>query len=679
MVLTKTADHLAPVNAGEQIGFTITLHNNGPGTATGAAINDPLPGGTSGTVTWSESPDSADCSIAGAAGSQLLTCGPKTLASGGEIAVHVVATTSAANCGVYNNTATFTTTNDGSGPASASESCQRPTMVLTKTADHLAPVNAGEQIGFTITLHNNGPGTATGAAINDPLPGGTSGTVTWSESPDSADCSIAGAAGSQLLTCGPKTLASGGEISVHVVATTSAANCGQYNNTATFTTTNDGTGTATASETCLRSDVLLIKTPDHQAPVNAGEQIGFTVTLLNNGLGTATGAAINDPLPGGTVGTVHWTLALSNDASCAIDGADGSQVLHCGPEFLASGAFITAHVVATTSAANCGQYNNTATFTTTNDGSGPASASETCQRPTMVLTKTADHLAPVNAGEQIGFTVTLHNNGPGTATGAAINDPLPGGTSGTVTWSESPDSADCSIAGAAGSQLLTCGPKTLASGEEIAVHVVATTSAANCGVYNNTATFTTTNDGSGPASASESCQRPNLVLSKTADHLAPVNAGEQIGFVVTLHNNGPGTATGAAINDPLPKGTVGTVDWSESPDSADCSISRCNRQRGAVLWPEDVAVGWGDLGARGRDDLGRQLRRLQQHRHLHHHQRRHGYRERAGDLPAVEPGADEDGGSSGAGERRRPDRVRGHVAQQRAGDGDRGGDQRSAA
>ena len=102
---------------------------------------------------------------------------------------------------------------------------------------------------------------------------------------------------------------------------------------------------------------------------------------------------------------------------------------------------------------------------------------------------------------QIGFTITLHNNGPGTATGAAINDPLPGGTVGTVTWSESPDNPDCSISGAAGSQVLTCGPKTLASGEEISVHVTATTSFANCGVYNNTATFTTTNDGTGDASA----------------------------------------------------------------------------------------------------------------------------------------------------------------------------------
>jgi uncharacterized repeat protein (TIGR01451 family) len=33
----------------------------------------------------------------------------------------------------------------------------------------------------------------------------------------------------------------------------------------------------------------------------------------------------------------------------------------------------------------------------------------------------------VNAGESIGFTVTVTNVGPGVATGVTINDPLPAG------------------------------------------------------------------------------------------------------------------------------------------------------------------------------------------------------------------------------------------------------------
>src|SRR5262249_13484931 len=158
----------------------------------------------------------------------------------------------------------------------------------------------------------------------------------------------------------------------------------------------------------------------------AGDQIGFVVTLSNAaGAGTATGVKLNSSVEGGGGTPLHWTLASSNDPSCAISGADGSQVLACGGssgESLARGGAITAHVVATTSAANCGTYNNTATFTSGNDGTNNASASEACLPPNLTITKAADHAAPVNAGDQIGFVVTLSNAaGAGTATGVKLN------------------------------------------------------------------------------------------------------------------------------------------------------------------------------------------------------------------------------------------------------------------
>ena len=57
---------------------------------------------------------------------------------------------------------------------------QCPNLSITKTADAVT-VDAGNTIGFTITLSNSsaaGTGTATGATINDPLPGGSG--VSWS-------------------------------------------------------------------------------------------------------------------------------------------------------------------------------------------------------------------------------------------------------------------------------------------------------------------------------------------------------------------------------------------------------------------------------------------------------------------------------------------------------------------
>jgi len=120
-----------------------------------------------------------------------------------------------------------------------------PNVSIVKTED-AATVNAGSNIGFTITVTNSGAADATGVTINDPLPGGSG--IDWAESPDNPDCSIGGSPPNETLTCGPVTLAAGGgSLSVHVESATTGASCGTYNNTATFTSTNAGTGSDDAS------------------------------------------------------------------------------------------------------------------------------------------------------------------------------------------------------------------------------------------------------------------------------------------------------------------------------------------------------------------------------------------------------------------------------------------------
>jgi uncharacterized repeat protein (TIGR01451 family) len=123
-----------------------------------------------------------------------------------------------------------------------------PELSITKVAD--APsVTAGSNIGFTITLTNSGDSDATDVAISDALPAGYG--VSWSIDSDSTDsCTIAGEAPSQALSCGPETLAGGSSIVLHVTSTTDPyGSCGTYNNTATYTSTNAGTGEDSDSET----------------------------------------------------------------------------------------------------------------------------------------------------------------------------------------------------------------------------------------------------------------------------------------------------------------------------------------------------------------------------------------------------------------------------------------------
>src|SRR5262249_13644511 len=153
-------------------------------------------------------------------------------------------------------------------------------------------------------------------------------------------------------------------------------------------------------------------TADH-GTVNAGENIGFTITVSNQGAGTATAVTLVDPLPVGA--DVNWSVspAYSGPGTCAVTGAVGSQSLNCSFGDLAPQASVSVHVTSTTTFNSCQQYNNTATAAATNESSPvQASASTTVQCPNLSITKVADK-SSVSAGQQIGFTITVHNAGPG--------------------------------------------------------------------------------------------------------------------------------------------------------------------------------------------------------------------------------------------------------------------------
>ncbi|TMK36025.1 MAG: DUF11 domain-containing protein [Actinobacteria bacterium] len=452
----------------------------------------------------------------------------------------------------------------------------QPNISVTKTADQ-GTINAGDTAAFTIVVTNNGPGTADNVTLNDPLPPG----VAWSIDPAVTGCSIS----SGTLSCTFATMDEGASKTIHVSGVTDVQDCGTLSNTATVAADNEGsdqtdnTDTATITVNC--PDLTITKTAD-AASVNAGSDIGFTVTLTNTGAGDATGVSINDALPGGT--GVDWSIDSNTPASsCSITGTAPTQTLSCGPATVASGGSITVHVTSHTTGGSCGTYDNTASFTSTNDGIGNDSASTTVNCPNLTITKTADN-ASVNAGSDIGFTVTLSNTGAGDATGVSINDPLPGGTG--VDWSidSNTPASSCSISGSAPTQTLSCGPATVASGGSITVHVTSHTASASCAAYDNTASFTTTNDGTGNASASTTVDCPDVFVTKTAD--APlVEGGDAIGFLITVGNNGPGTANGVTLTDTLP--TNGGLDWTidlidglapgaQPPCSIDAGVLSCN-------------------------------------------------------------------------------------------------------
>jgi uncharacterized repeat protein (TIGR01451 family) len=550
--VTKVAD-ASSVSAGTAIGYTITVANTGAGLATGVTLTDTLPANNG--LTWAESPDNPNCGISNG----VLTCNSGTLAGGGASAsVHISSPTTSGTCGTVSNTASATSTNGGSansGTATAiAVNC--PSLSVTKVAD-AGSVSAGTAIGYTITVTNNGAGSATSVTLTDTLPANNG--LTWAESPDNPNCGISNG----VLTCNFGTLAGGGaSASVHISSPTTSGTCGTVSNTASATSTNGGSansGTATAIAVNCPS-LSVAKTADASS-VSAGTAIGYLITVTNNGPGTATGVTLSDTLPANS--GLSWT---ENSNNCSI--ANGA--LSCSFGTLGSGASASVHIDSPTTSATCGTVANSALANATNVAQGasvgPVSITVNC--PNLIVTKTAD-AASASAGTAIGYTITVTNNGTGAATGVMLTDTLP--TNGGLTWTESPDNPNCNI----GSGVLTCNFGTLAGGGASAsVHISSPTSAATCAQpVSNTASATATNLAApvftaAPVVITVNC--PNVVITKVADATS-ASAGDTIGYTITVTNNGAGAADTVTVTDTLP--TNAGLSWTESPDNPNCAIA----------------------------------------------------------------------------------------------------------
>ena len=162
-----------------------------------------------------------------------------------------------------------------------------PLLAITKTADAASVAN-GSPIGFRVTVTNTGSGAATGLSVNDPLPGGSG--ISWSidAGTSSAGWSISGSPPSQILSHPSASLAGNSNTTVHVISATTSQSCGTYNNTATYTSGNGGSGSssqASTAVTCANGPVAALTTSSSCSAFTAGpvplSVVNYTVKSLN--------------------------------------------------------------------------------------------------------------------------------------------------------------------------------------------------------------------------------------------------------------------------------------------------------------------------------------------------------------------------------------------------------------
>lgn len=527
--ITKMVSNPTP-NQNSNVTFTITVSDAaGASPATGVTVSDLLPAG----LTFV-----SDTAGQGTYNSSTGVWNVGNLASGGSSTLTVIATVTGS--GTITNTATVTGSDevDNSPPSALTASAtvapvQPADLQIVKTVNNATP-NVGQNVTFTLTLTDLGPGPGTNIVTTDLLPAGLT-YVSSTASQGSYNSSTG------LWTVG--NLADDANATLQITATVITP--GTKTNTATITSegepdTNPNNNTSTVTVTPQQADLAITKTVNNATP-NVGQDVTFSLLVTNLGPNNATNAVITDKLPAG--------LTFVSDTASEGSYNPTTGVWTAGTVGTGTVTPVTLTIVA--QVATPGAKTNTATVTADqydpNLSNNTSSATVTPQESDLVLTKTVDDSTP-SVGQNVTFTVTVSNSGVNTATNVVTTDSLPAGLT-FVSDTATQGSYD------AGTGIWTIG--TLPVGTPVTLTVVA--NVATQGTKVNTATVTSDqydpniNNNTGTATVTPQAE-VDLTLTKSVDNPAP-NVGDAVVFTITVSNAvGEATATGLQLSDLLPAG-----------------------------------------------------------------------------------------------------------------------------
>ena len=514
--IVKTLVTSGPFSAGQSISYTLLVANAGPSTATSIQVTD--------------TPTNLTITNVSGSGCAALPCTIASLASGANTTINVTATINAA--GAFDNTATATpaesdpNTNDNTDSAgNGGTAAASADVSIVKTLTTSGPFSVGQSVTYTLVVANAGPSTATSVQVTD--------------TPTNLTITNVSGSGCAALPCTIPSLASGANTTITVTATINAA--GAFDNSATATpaesdpnlaNNTDNTGNAGSAGTS--ADVSLVKTLTTAGPFTAGQSVSYTLLIANAGPSTATSIQVTDT-------PINLTITNVSGSGCV--------ALPCTIASLASGVNTTINVTATINAA--GAFDNSATATplefdpnTSNNTDSTANGGTATASADVSLIKTLVTAGPFSAGQSLTYTLLIANAGPSTATSIQVTD--------------TPANLTITNVSGSGCAALPCTIPSLASGANTTINVTATINAN--GVFDNSATampaesdpnLANNTDNTGNGGTAVAATGVDLAITKTAS--APVVAvGQPLDYTLVVTNNGPGTATGVVVTDPLP-------------------------------------------------------------------------------------------------------------------------------
>ncbi|WP_158447845.1 PKD domain-containing protein [Aquimarina longa] len=613
--LTKTVTP-SSVNAGDIVTFSLNVRNNedliNSIEATGVSVQDIIPSGYTlvpgsvsnggnfdvgnNSITWSNLtipnvPD-GDSTIQNPASSLILSYQVTVNSIGSYINnAQIIASNQADPDSNPSEDATIDDLADGiadDDETNATITIQSADLQVNKS---VLPTTAsvGETVVFTVELINNGSDTATNVSIIDKLPAG------YSYVSDNGGGNYNETTGIWTLSSIPSTVP-GNTVTLSITATVNAptGNTTDFVNTAQVFASdqNDPNSTpnnnnpsendqSSANITFEESDLQLTKLV---APVsgNIGDEVTFTIQVLNDNTGTSTGDAtgvrIEDVLPSG-----YTLVPGSVDNGGSFDIASGTLIWN--NLSITNGDTLSLTYRAIVKAT--GNYTNSVQIKAsdlTDPDSNPnedntvddlgdgiadddeATATFTIQSADLEISKglRLGSSATPNVGATITFEVVLTNNGGDPATGIAISDVIPSGFTVTNSSISNGGTLIGNTISWSGLSVPSTGSNTLTLSYDVVVN--APTGAVD--EYKNIVQVTASdqfdpdsspnNDDGDQSEDDESSfivtpQQSDLSIEKLVSTSTP-NPGEVVTFTINLSNAGAVAASGVSIADVVPVG-----------------------------------------------------------------------------------------------------------------------------
>jgi uncharacterized repeat protein (TIGR01451 family) len=367
---------------GGAISWTLTVTNNGPGTSSGFAVSDDVPGGVT-NVTSS----TAGCKVTG----NDVLCSEGTLADGDSAIITLVGTAPASYGTCFTNTATVTANESDPNLANNSSSVTTctgtPSISLAKSANFTGFSAPGTAITYNYQVTNTGNLTLNPVVVTDPQPG------------------------LSAITCPDVSLAAGASENCTAAYTTVQADvdAGGITNIGTATGTPPNgpavTATSTLSIPATQNPAIgILKSASITSYSGPGTLVTYSYVVTNTGNVTLTAVGVTDPMP-------------------------GLPTVSCPTATLAPGVFETCTATYTTTQADVdnGSITNTGTATGSPPSGPPVTDTSSVtipatQAPAIGILKSANVGSYTAPGTAITYSYAVSNSGNVTLTNVTVTD-----------------------------------------------------------------------------------------------------------------------------------------------------------------------------------------------------------------------------------------------------------------